>query len=167
MIVRSEAPADTAAIRAVTVAAFEGHPHSDQTEHLIIERLRTAGTLTRSLVACDGDRVVGHVAFSPVSVSSGAEAWFGLSPLSVSPDRQGLGIGKELVRAGLADMSAAGAAGCVVAGDPAYYRRFGFRLDPGLKEQGIPPEYFMALVLHGPPASGIVAYQHAFYGDAA
>lgn len=84
--VRDEAPGDEAAIAAVTAAAFRGAPHSDGSEAEIIERLRVAGDLAVSLVAVDADgAIVGHVAFSPVTISDGTSGWYGLGPVSSFP----------------------------------------------------------------------------------
>ena len=75
MIIRDETAADIDAIIAVTIAAFETLDVSNQTEQFIIRSLRAAGALTISLVAEIDGRVVGHVAFSPVSISDGATGW--------------------------------------------------------------------------------------------
>jgi putative acetyltransferase len=166
VIIRPETEADVTAIRNVTQEAFRDHPHSDQTEHLIIERLRAADALVPSLVAGEDAAVVGHIAFSRVTLSSGATGWYGLGPVSVKPDRQGRGIGGALIREGLETLSKRGAAGCVVMGDPELYRKFGFANDPALVLPDCAPQYFLALALHGPPASGIVSYHDAFYGEA-
>lgn len=166
MIIRPERTGDEAVIGAVTAAAFAGQPYSDQSEPLIIERLRSAGVLALSLVAEDDGIVIGHIAFSPVSLSGGEGRWYGLGPLSVVPDRQGKGTGSALVREGLNELRTLGAAGCVLLGDPAYYGRFGFRNDHGLVLPDVPAQYFQSLLLHGPEASGIVAYHPGFYGSA-
>lgn len=161
--VRDEAPGDEAAIAAVTAAAFRGAPHSDGSEAEIIERLRVAGDLAVSLVAVDADgAIVGHVAFSPVTISDGTSGWYGLGPVSVVPSHQGTGIGSSLIRAGLERLRSAGARGCVVLGEPAFYARFGFRHDPRLVFPGPPPEYFLRLVFAGPEPHGAVGYSAAF-----
>ena len=72
MIIRPERAGDIEAIRTLTQTAFETAPHADGTEHLIIDRLRAAGALTLSLVAEVDGAIVGHVAFSPVTVSDGS-----------------------------------------------------------------------------------------------
>mgnify|MGYP000552805329 CR=1 FL=1 len=160
-----ETPDDRDAIFAVTQAAFQNHPHSQQTEGYIIDALRAGGALALSLVArVDGD-VAGHVAFSPVVVSDGTPGWYGLGPVSVAPARQGRGIGAALIRDGLSRLKAMGAAGCVVMGEPGYYRRFGFAQVPALTYPGVPPEYFMALVFTQ-PARGVVSYHDGFYASA-
>ena len=161
MILRPETETDRAAIRALTTAAFDGHPHSDGSEPRIIDALRDAGALTLSLVAEVDGQVVGHAAFSPVEWP-GQGDWFGLGPVSVAPDRQNQGIGRRLIQAGLDDLLGRGARGCVVMGEPAYYGRFGFVQDPRLTYPGPPPEYFMALDFGPIEGSGDVRYHPAF-----
>ena len=161
-LIRPEAPADVAALAAVTEAAFLDAPHSDHNEQFILAGLRAAGALTISLVAEVHGIIVGHVALSPVSLSDGTPAWFGLGPVSVLPPWQGRGIGSALIKEALERLSARGASGCVVLGDPAYYRRFGFANDAGLVLPDVPPEYFMALAFRPPAPRGTVAYHPAF-----
>ncbi|WP_307695062.1 GNAT family N-acetyltransferase [Variovorax boronicumulans] len=161
-MVRPEQPGDEAAIRQLTVAAFAGAAHADGTEHLIVDALRAAGQLTLSLVAEDGGEIVGHVAVSPVAVSDGTTGWHGLGPISVAPARQGQGIGRLLMDAALAGLRAAGAQGCVLLGDPAFYGRFGFVVRPGLVLPGVPPEYFQAVSFHSAWPVGEVRYDPAF-----
>ncbi|QRI65051.1 N-acetyltransferase [Shinella sp. PSBB067] len=164
MIVRPEREGDIDAIRTLTETAFRTAPHADGTEHLVVDRLRAAGALTLSLVAEEGGMVVGHVAFSPVRISDGSRDWYGLGPLSVDPPRQGKGIGGRLAREGLDRLKAAGAGGCVVLGDPAYYSRFGFAPDPRLTLDGVPPEYFMRVAFSPVYGEGTVSYHPGFYG---
>ena len=71
IVIRSERDADASAIAEVTAAAFETLEISNQTEQFIIEALRAAGALKLSLVAELDGRVIGHIAFSPVSISDG------------------------------------------------------------------------------------------------
>lgn len=99
--IRPEQPQDIAAISAITQAAFVDHPHSQQTEHLIINALRAAGALTISLVAERDGEIIGHIAFSPVLIDGKDCCWYGLGPLSVRPDCQRQGVGLKLIAAGL------------------------------------------------------------------
>lgn len=108
--------------------------------------------------------IVGHVAFSPVTVSDGSAGWYGLGPISVDPARQGEGIGGRLIGEGLQRLRALGATGCVLLGDPAYYTRFGFAADPKLVLDGVPPEYFMRVAFSPVYGEGTVSYHPAFYG---
>ncbi|KRA16182.1 N-acetyltransferase [Lysobacter sp. Root604] len=161
-VIREERDGDRDAIRAVVAAAFVGHPHSQQTEHRIVDALRAADALSLSLVAERDGAVLGHVAFSQVSIDDGSRGWYGLGPVAVAPRAQGRGIGRALIEAGLARLRALAAQGCVVVGDPGYYGRFGFRQDTGLRYPGLPPEYFMALAFAGARPSGAVTYHRAF-----
>ena len=153
---------EDAAITALIEEAFASAEHSDGTEAQIVERLRKASALTLSLIAEDDGEIVGHVAFSPVTVNGQAAGWFGLGPVAVRPDLQRKGIGDALVSEGLANLVAYGAAGCVVLGDPKYYGRFGFATKPSLRFPGPPAEYFQALAFGGDVPSGTVAYHPAF-----
>ena len=79
------------------------------------------------------------------------------------PLRQGAGIGGAMANEGLARLRDMGAGGCVVLGNPRYYRPLGFEHDPGLMFPGPPPEYFQRLVLRGSEPQGTVRYAAAFY----
>jgi len=160
--IRPEARGDEETIFALTEAAFAEMEHSDGDEHHLVNRLRDDGDLTLSLVAEDAERIVGHIAFSPVTISDGAAGWFGLGPVSVWPELHHRGIGGALIKRGIADMRACGARGIVLLGSNVYYPRFGFAHDPRLSYPGPPPEYFQALLLDGDMPSGVVSYAPAF-----
>lgn len=162
MKIRAEQPDDVDTIRQLTEAAFENAPHSSQTEAAIVDALREAGVLTLSLVAVEDGKIVGHVAFSPVTINGKDEGWYGLGPVSVWPDRQSKGIGQALIREGLSELKRLGAGGCVVLGDPNYYGRFGFASDPDLRYGDIPPEYFQRLAFGAETPKGEVAYHSGF-----
>jgi putative acetyltransferase len=162
MEIRAELPGDETAISRLITAAFLEAEHSGGNEAAIVDSLRRAGTLAVSLVATEHRRIVGHVAFSPVTVDGRSDGWFGLGPVAVEPALQGKGIGRALIEAGIAELRERGSKGCVVLGDPAYYRRFGFAADPHLYLPGVPPEYFQGLSFRGEPCSGAVSYQPAF-----
>lgn len=163
MPLRPEHPADAPAIASLIAQAFDGHPHSGGTEPAIVRALRAAGALTLSLVAEDSSgEIVGHIAFSPVSIAGHRGRWYGLGPISVRPALQRTGIGSRLMTEGLARLKALGAEGCVVLGEPAYYGRWGFAVHEGLNYPGVPAEYFMALAFAGEVPRGEVAYHPAF-----
>jgi putative acetyltransferase len=167
MKIRHEAPQDISAIEKITIAAFGGKPYSDQTEHLIINRLREARAMSVSLVAEMDGKVVGHVAFSVVTINGEDKGWYGLGPVSVSPELQKQGIGSKLIGKGLSIIREKGAKGCVLEGNPAYYQRFGFKAYPGLFYEGAPsPEYFMALPFYDDVPEGKVEFHRAFYINA-
>lgn len=160
--IRPEQPGDVEAIGRLTEAAFLAAPHTSHTEQFIVAALRRHRQLAVSLVAQADGRIVGHVAASPVSISSGEAGWFGLGPISVEPARQGQGIGSALMNSALQALRERGAQGCVLLGDPAYYRRFGFAPMPQLVLAGVPPEYFQALAFGDAAVSGEVRYHEAF-----
>lgn len=160
--IRDETEADIPAIEALTQAAFLNAAHSSHTEQFIVNQLRKAQQLSLSLVAEDQQQIVGHVAVSPVRISSGDAGWYGLGPISVCPDKQGLGIGSMLMHAALQRLKALGAEGCVLLGDPNYYARFGFKPVSGLVLPGVPQEYFQAVSFTGNFPQGEVTYHDAF-----
>lgn len=164
--IRPETPADADAISGLIARAFAAEQFTSHTEQFIVRALRDAGALAVSLVAEHERTIVGHVAFSPVTITSGDAHWYGLGPLAVAPAFQKQGIGSALVLAGIGQLRSMSAAGCVVLGDPAYYGRFGFRTTAGLVYPGPPPEYFMALRFAGPVPRGEVAYHAAFGSEA-
>ena len=165
IVIRSETDADVSAITEVTVAAFKTLEISNHTEQFIIAALRAAGALTLSLVAEVEGRVIGHIAFSPVAISDGTRNWYGLGPVSVLPAYQRQGVGKALIREGLARLKAMNAQGCCLVGHPDYYRKFGFINMPGLVLEGVPQEVFFALSFDGHTPQGTVAFHEGFKAD--
>ncbi len=164
MIIRPETPNDYEAITQVTLAAFGEKSYSAQTEHLIVKGLREAGALSLSLVAEADEHIVGHIAFSIVTINGENHGWYGLGPISVQPVLQKQGIGSKLIQEGLAQIRAMDAKGCVLEGDPNYYSRFGFKSYPQLIYEGAPaPQYFMVLPFYDEVPTGKVEYHPAFY----
>lgn len=163
MNIRLERPSDHDAIRAVNDRAFE-----QPDEGKLVDALRENGALTLSLVAEVDEKVVGHIAFSPVTVYGRAQpAGYGLGPVAVDPDYQGQGIGTALIKAGIEKIGEKGAAFIVLLGHTSYYPRFGFTPASGF---GLDNEYgvddaFMALELV-PGAlddvSGLIQYRPEF-----
>ena len=162
MIIRNETALDVDAITEVTIAAFKTLAISNHTEPFIINSLRVAGALTTSLVAEVDGQVIGHVAFSPVTISDGSIGWYGLGPVSVLPDFQKQGIGKSLIRKGLSMLKELDGQGCTLVGDPNYYKRLGFRNIPDLIYEGIPQEFFLALPFNENIPRGIVVFHEGF-----
>ncbi len=165
IVIRNEKPEDVCTITEVTIAAFRTLEISNHTEQFIIEALRAAKTLAVSLVAERDGRVIGHIAFSPVTLSDGTPNWYGLGPVSVLPEHQRKGIGKTLIGEGLSRLKNLNARGCCLVGHPEYYRKFGFKNVSGLGHEGVPPEVFFALSFDGYMPHGTVAFHEAFKAD--
>ncbi len=165
VVIRNETDADVGAITDVTVAAFKTLEISNHTEQFIIAALRAAKALTVSLVAEMDGRVIGHIAFSPVTISDGTRNWYGLGPVSVLPEYQRQGVGKALMREGLSRLKDLKAQGCCLVGHPEYYRKFGFKNMPGLVHAGVPQEVFLALSFDGHTPQGTVIFHEGFKAD--
>ena len=165
MIIRNETHSDIEAISEVTIAAFQNLAISNHTEQFIINALRAANALTISLVAEVDGKVVGHIAFSPVTISDGSLDWYGLGPISVSPKYQKQGIGKSLILKGLSLLKDMGGQGSALVGDPNYYRRFGFKNIPDLIHEGIPQEVFLVLPFGKKIPQGNVVFHKGFLAN--
>ncbi len=163
MLIRPEQHDDIASIRAVNLGAFETSMEAD-----LVDVLREKASPLVSLVAVEAGRVVGHILFSPVSLSDHRLTLMGLAPMAVMSTHQRRGIGSALVHEGLAYCRRIGADAVVVLGHAGYYPRFGFTPASrfGLRsEYNVPDDVFMVLelvagVLDGRP--GIIRYHPAF-----
>lgn len=165
IVIRSETSADINAITEVTVAAFKTLLISHHTEQFILAALRAAKALAVSLVAEMEGRIVGHIAFSPLTISDGSPNWYGLGPVSVLPECQRRGIGRALIQEGISRLKGLGARGCCLVGHPEYYKKFGFQNVSGLVHAGVPPEVFFALSFDGHTPQGTVLFHEAFNAD--
>lgn len=165
MIIRKEKNTDFESITTVTIEAFKNHPISRQTEHFIINALRSADALAISLVAEMDRQLVGHIAFSPITISDGTTEWYGLGPVSVLLEYQRKGIGKTLINKGLSLLKDMGAHGCALVGPPEYYIKFGFKNYPELIHEGVPQEVFLILPFTGKVPNGIVVFHEGFKAE--
>ena len=162
MIVRREESKDFARVFELNSQAFEG-----DTEARLVEALRKNPECISLVAEIDG-QVVGHIAFSPLTLNDEATAYLGLAPMAVIPDRQRTGLGSALIKEGIARAAASGIEAIFVLGHPSYYPKFGF--EPA-KRSGFACEYpdaddaFMALELRpGSLAgkSGLIKYGPEF-----
>ena len=69
------------------------------------------------------------------------------------------------MKEGIARLKSMGASGCILVGDPQFYTRLGFKSDPALVHEGVPPEVFFALSFDGHTPKGTVAFHKAFMAD--
>jgi putative acetyltransferase len=168
VVIRPERDADHPAIAEVVRGAIVRHP--DEVAEFVA-RIRASDEYVPelALVAEDASGVIAHVMLSWVGVEGGARAkLLNLTPMSVRPDRQRLGVGSRLVRDALGRAETAGEPAVLVEGIPGYYPRFGF--EPAGSFGFIPPnpnipvEAFMVKRLPGfsPDLAGRIVYTAAF-----
>ena len=163
--IRPEIPADIEAIRSVNLDAF---PEADEAN--LVDALRTHALGHISLVAIHETEVVGHIMFSPAGLKGQALKFSmaGLAPMAVLGTHQNLGIGSQLVEAGLEACKEKGYAAVAVLGHPEFYPRFGFvpSVQFGIKsEYEVPEEVFMIQELEKDVLSeveGILVYHECF-----
>jgi len=162
--IRTEQPADSKFIYQLTQIAFEPKAYSDGTEADVIDRLRASGSLTLSLVAKINTEIVGHVAFSPVTIGQFTKDWYGLGPVSVLPDHQLTGIGSSLINEGLKRLQERSAEGCALIGDPRYYSRFGFVSNGEVTYSDVPNDIVQWLSFGEQRPTGELIFHSAFDG---
>lgn len=143
MKIRYEAPEDASGVRYVNEQAFGQKNEAD-----LVDSLRSSNALILSLVAVEHDQIVGHIAFSPVTVESGTSSFqaVGLGPMAVLPSQQKRGIGSQLLERGLNECEKAGHGIVFVVGHPEFYRSLGFSPSKlyGLRwEHDVPDDVFM------------------------
>ena len=164
--IREEKPEDYAQVRMVNDQAF-GQPQ----EGLIVDKLREACKEALSLVAVAGNRIVGHIFFSPTTIDTegGIVGGMGLAPMAVLPDFQNQGVGSKLVKEGIRRIKQTHCPFIIVLGHEEYYPRFGFEKASkfGLRCQweGVPNGAFMAMVLDEramKDVAGIARYRDEF-----
>lgn len=163
--IRSETVDDAEAVDAILRAAFP-----TPVEARLVRRLRSNGNLVVSRVCVEEGRIVGHIAFSPVSINqkvSGPSMGLGLGPVAVLPEHQRKGFGEQLVDSGMVAARDIGCEFVVVLGDPHYYSRFGFEAASkwGLVDEYGGGEAFQAQELVPgsiPDGGGLVKYGAEF-----
>lgn len=165
--IRNEEAKDIEQVREVLCAAFP-----TDVESRLVDALRANGKAIISLVAAQKEQVLGHIMFSPVSVtpSNGATPpskakGIGLAPVAVRPDVQAQGVGSSLIHEGLRLCKQLGYDYCVVLGDPNYYQRFGFeKASPfGMQnEYGADDAFMLIRFSKRDMAEGLVQYAPEF-----
>lgn len=160
MLIRHETAADIPAISRVVTEALLLLPQSTGTEAGIVETLRAEGALALSLVAEEDGEVIGYLAASAARIGT-QDGWGLIGPLVVLPSRHRQGIGSALMAEALRRLRTT-SRGAALVGDPAYYRRFGFRAFPDLSVAGCPPEVVQALPFDGTEPRGELIHHPAF-----
>ncbi len=138
MKIRSATIADSEAIKALYINAFPDE-ESALVSKLAIELLGEVSAFNIiNLVALSQNTIVGHIAYSPVTIENDNEpSAYILAPLAVMPEYQRHGIGTALIEQGMKKLSSRGVNMVFVYGDPTYYSRFGF--DVELAQLYMPP----------------------------
>lgn len=170
MDIRDELTAHQAPVRRLHLAAFGDH--GPVVARLLDGLRRHAPPPTSlSLVALDGDHVVGHVLFTPGLLDAPRRLVDVqvLSPVAVLPERQGEGIGSALIRRGLQLLAERSVPLVFLEGAPRYYSRLGFQpggelgfRKPSLR---IPDAAFQAIALpaYEPWMTGTLVYSQVFW----
>ncbi len=172
MNIRLEQASDIEKIWGVNADAF-----TTDVEANLVNTLRDSGCPMVSLVAEEGDQIVGHILFTPVELSSDGAAvnnkdlkLMGLAPMAVVSDYQKKGVGSQLIKAGLEHCNTLGVDAVVVLGHPDYYPRFGFvaSVEYGIKVGlDVPEDVFMVQELKKgclDGRSGTIKFHEAFAG---
>jgi putative acetyltransferase len=152
----------------VITRAFGTPVVADLAEALLDAR---AGADGLSYVAERAGRIVGHTQLSWCWLDAPPRLVdvLVLSPLSVVPEHQRLGIGGQLVRHALAEAARAGAPMVFLEGSPQYYARFGFAAAGGRgftrPSVRIPEAAFQVVTLSGyePWMTGALVYAEQFW----
>ena len=117
--IRGEEARDADAVHTLLLECFP-----TEAEANLVRQLRQDDATAFSFVATAATAVVGHVVFSRLIAPWRSLA---LAPVAVTASRRRQGIAAALVETGIAHAKEHGIVMVVVLGDPAYYRRFGFR----------------------------------------
>ncbi len=117
-----ERPKDADQIEPLLELCF-GPERVQKTAYKIREKLAPLPEL--SLVAIDGDTLLGTIRYWPVVIDAKHSALL-LGPIAVMPSHQGEGIGIALIRESLKLAKEFGHRIIILVGDQDYYERFGF-----------------------------------------
>lgn len=165
--IRPESKGDYKQISLINDMAF-----GQEEEGKLVDKLRKNRSFRKelSLVACMGSEIIGHILFFPIQINSNSQYTesLALAPMSVLPELQGLEIGSQLVRKGLAKAKKLGYKSVIVLGHEKYYPKFGF--EPASKFDitapfEVPDQCFLAIELEKNSlenTSGCVIYPSEF-----
>lgn len=167
LVIRPEREGDYVVIAEVVRAAFVEHPDEVAS---FVERIRASEQFIPqlALVAQDSSGVIAHVMLSWVGVEGGSRPRIlNLTPMSVRPDRQRVGVGTWLIRDALGRVEDAGEPAVMVQGHPAYYPRFGFERASALGFVAPYPMFDDAFKVkrlpgYSPELAGRIVYPAAF-----
>jgi putative acetyltransferase len=151
MIIRREKKEDFARIYQLVKIGFQTAKVSNGKEQDFVEGLRGSEYYIPelALVAEEGSTLVGHIMLTRTHVDEDAQKheMLLLAPLTVALEHRNSGIGSKLIEAAFRSARTMGFKSVILVGDPAYYKRFGFKpsAEFGIKNtNGIPDQYVQA-----------------------
>ncbi|MEB5686338.1 GNAT family N-acetyltransferase [Mammaliicoccus lentus] len=172
-IIRREKEEDYKVTEEVVKKAFINEEYSDQSEHRLVANLRNSDAFIPdlSLVALDGNNIVGHILLSKISIVKNDKSIesLALAPVSVLPDYQNKSIGKNLIQHALEIAEKLNFESVIVMGHSEYYPKFGFKKTSNWNIQApfeVPNELLMAIELKRNAldnTSGVIQYSNAFF----
>jgi predicted N-acetyltransferase YhbS len=171
--IRQELEDDYKQTEEVVKFAFLNEAFSDKTEHKLVSRIRKSDAFIPelSLVAVDGEEIIGHILLSKITIvdnNTDVES-LALAPVSVLPAYQSKGIGSKLIAAALNKSAELGFKSVIVLGHKDYYPKFGFKPASlwNIKAPfDVPDDVFMALELSEHAldnVQGVVQYSKVFF----
>lgn len=156
MHIRKSTLSDSQLIKQLHLEAFDSNERED-VSRLALELISESESV-QSLVAIEGDEIIGHVVFSPMRITPSNDVLaYILAPLAVAPAKQKQGVGSKLIQSGLDTLTAIGIDAVFVLGDPNYYSRSGFNIRHSVKTpyQLAYPEAWLALELKAGSLQGV------------
>ncbi|WP_270234863.1 GNAT family N-acetyltransferase [Staphylococcus warneri] len=172
-IIRQERKEDYRDTEEVVRRAFENETYSDQSEHILVAKLRKSEVFVPdlSLVAVYEDKIIGHILLSKILIDTEDKKVesLALAPISVLPEYQNKGVGRKLIQQALTIAEKLDFESVIVMVHEAYYPKFGFKKASYWGTQApfeIPDELLMAIELKDNSldhVSGVIQYSNAFF----
>ncbi|MDZ7693766.1 MAG: N-acetyltransferase [Balneolaceae bacterium] len=162
LTVRPEKVQDIERINQIIRSAFKEISYSNQKEHLLVSDLRQNNALTLSLVAERDNEILGHIAFSEVTIDDKFMFWYGLAPVSVDPEYQNQGVGSTLIEYWSIQPAKAWFQWLRIGGRTGLLQPFGFQHQNNLTCERVLEEYFLMQSFNEEIPSGRVKYHQLF-----
>lgn len=131
LVIKEEVKKDHDIVGDIIKAAFAFEEMSDQSEHLLVSRLRKTQAFipALSLVAFLNEEPVGHILLTKIKIVTDDDIHesLALAPVSVLPIFQGKGIGSSLIHHAHRRAIELNYESIILVGHEDYYPRFGYR----------------------------------------
>lgn len=129
--VRREREEDVEKVYDILKNTFKDSEHSYHDEDRLVADLRKSSDFVPelSLVAEDGEGIVGYILFTKIKIrdESISHQALAMAPVAVLPEYQEKGIGSAMINKGLEIARSMGYGAVVVVGSSNYYPKFGFQ----------------------------------------